>query len=155
MNAATGYRFAIGSLGPLIVVGIGKALTIVRAIAQPTLVQLLLRVALAVPFWRSGSLKWSGFLQLNDTAILLFSESNTRFLCEVRPESAAAFEALFQDLPCALVGEVVDTGRLEIVGLPQPFADPNDPGTVEMLAPLVVSAELAVLKEAWQAPLRW
>jgi len=72
MNAATGYRFAIGSLRPLIVVE--KALIIVRAIAQPTLVQLLLRVALAVPFWRSGILKWSGFLQLNDTAILLFSD---------------------------------------------------------------------------------
>jgi len=46
---------------------------IVRAIAQPSLTQLVLRLGLAIPFWRSGVLKWDGFLQLNDTAILLFS----------------------------------------------------------------------------------
>lgn len=45
----------------------------IRAIAQPSLTQLVLRVALALPFWRSGVLKWDGFLQLNDTAIFLFS----------------------------------------------------------------------------------
>lgn len=47
---------------------------LIRAIAQPWLVQLALRVALAVPFWRSGILKWDGFLQLNDTAITLFTD---------------------------------------------------------------------------------
>ena len=46
---------------------------IVRAIAQPSLTQLVLRFALAVPFWRSGVNKWDGFLQLNDVAVLLFS----------------------------------------------------------------------------------
>lgn len=46
--------------------------TIAR-VAHPTLTQLVLRLALAVPFWRSGILKWDGFLQLNQTAILLFS----------------------------------------------------------------------------------
>lgn len=51
-----------------------KAGAFIRAIAQPSFVQLVLRVALAVPFWRSGILKWSGFLQLNDTAVLLFSD---------------------------------------------------------------------------------
>ena len=51
-----------------------KANDLVRAIAQPSFVQLVTRVALAVPFWRSGVLKWSGFLQLNDTAVLLFSD---------------------------------------------------------------------------------
>jgi putative oxidoreductase len=51
-----------------------KALAFIRAIAQPSFVQLVLRVALAVPFWRSGILKWSGFLELNDTAVLLFSD---------------------------------------------------------------------------------
>jgi putative oxidoreductase len=34
----------------------------------------VLRLALAVPFWKSGVLKWAGFLQLNDTAIDLFTE---------------------------------------------------------------------------------
>ena len=46
---------------------------IVRLVAQPSLVQLVLRLALAVPFWRSGILKWDGFLQLNDTAVDLFT----------------------------------------------------------------------------------
>lgn len=50
-----------------------RANTIVRAIAQPSLTQLVLRLALAVPFWRSGMLKWDGFLRLNDTAIYLFT----------------------------------------------------------------------------------
>lgn len=39
----------------------------------PDVSQLVLRAALAVPFWQSGRLKWDGFLHLNDTAILLFS----------------------------------------------------------------------------------
>ena len=47
--------------------------SIVRVIAQPSLTQLILRFGLAVPFWRSGVNKWDGFLQLNDTAVLLFS----------------------------------------------------------------------------------
>ncbi len=46
---------------------------IIRKVAQPSLTQLALRVALAVPFWRSGINKWDGFLQLNETAIFLFS----------------------------------------------------------------------------------
>jgi putative oxidoreductase len=33
-----------------------------------------MRVALAVPFWKSGILKWTGFLQLSDTAVTLFSD---------------------------------------------------------------------------------
>jgi len=46
---------------------------VIRAIATPSLTQLVLRCALAVPFWRSGVNKWDGFVQLNDTAVLLFS----------------------------------------------------------------------------------
>jgi putative oxidoreductase len=45
----------------------------IRAIAQPSLTQLVLRFALALPFWRSGVNKWDGFLQLNDVAVFLFS----------------------------------------------------------------------------------
>lgn len=47
--------------------------TVVRKIAQPSLTLLALRLALAVPFWRSGVNKWDGFLQLNDKAVFLFS----------------------------------------------------------------------------------
>ena len=45
-----------------------------QVVASPSLVQLVMRVALAVPFWRSGILKWSGFLKLSDTATTLFSD---------------------------------------------------------------------------------
>ncbi len=47
---------------------------IVRAVALPSLVQLVLRFGLAVPFWRSGILKWDGFLRLSDTAVTLFTD---------------------------------------------------------------------------------
>ena len=50
-----------------------QAIGIIRWIAQPFLAQFMLRLALAVPFWKSGILKWDGFLQLNDTAIYLFT----------------------------------------------------------------------------------
>jgi putative oxidoreductase len=51
-----------------------KASLLVRTAAEPSMVQLVLRVALAVPFWRSGILKWDGFLQLKDTTITLFTD---------------------------------------------------------------------------------
>ncbi|MEK6345953.1 MAG: DoxX family protein [Burkholderia sp.] len=54
--------------------GVGCARRAVETFAQPSLAQLVLRVALAVPFWKSGILKWSGFLQLNDTAVDLFTD---------------------------------------------------------------------------------
>ncbi|MGE0800297.1 MAG: DoxX family protein [Lautropia sp.] len=53
---------------------VARAVALVRAIARPDLVELAARVALAVPFWKSGLLKWSGFLQLADTAVYLFSD---------------------------------------------------------------------------------
>ena len=68
--------------------------------------------------------------------VLLFAESNTRFLCEVRPQNAAAFEAALAGIPHARIGEVVAADRLEIAG---------DAARI--------SAELATLKEAWQKPL--
>lgn len=54
--------------------GIVAARRLVEKLAQPWFVQLVLRIALAVPFWKSGILKWHGFLQLNDTAIDLFTD---------------------------------------------------------------------------------
>ena len=62
-------------------------------------------------------------------AVLLFSESNTRFLCEVTKENAEAFAAALGDVPCAMIGEVTDTGKLEVVGLPQPIPDADSDAT--------------------------
>jgi phosphoribosylformylglycinamidine synthase len=70
--------------------------------------------------------------------VLLFAESNTRFLCEVRPDRANEFEAALAGVPHARIGEVLDSGRLEILG-----------------ATATIAAQLATLKEAWQKPLRW
>src|SRR5260370_14101326 len=74
MNMATEPRIVGGSSKVQLVGAVDRAIEIIRAIAQPSFVQLVLRIALAVPFWRSGILKWSGFLQLNDTAVVLFSD---------------------------------------------------------------------------------
>jgi putative oxidoreductase len=51
-----------------------KASSLIRVAAQPSVVQFVMRFALAVPFWRSGVLKWDGFLQLSDTAVDLFTD---------------------------------------------------------------------------------
>jgi phosphoribosylformylglycinamidine synthase len=72
-----------------------------------------------------------------EPAVLLFSESNTRFLCEVAPEAAAAFEATL-DVPNARIGEVREGNELHISA-----------------ETTVVSARLDAMREAWQRPLRW
>jgi putative oxidoreductase len=56
----------------------GSAETVLRAsglvqwIAAPWLTQLVLRIALATPFWRSGINKWDGLFQLKETTVYLF-----------------------------------------------------------------------------------
>ena len=68
----------------------------------------------------------------------LFSESNTRFLCEVAPEHAAVFEGHFASLPAARVGSVTDVQRVMIKAGDETLID----------------ADVNQLKEAWQRPLR-
>ncbi len=73
-----------------------------------------------------------------DAATLLFSESNTRFLCEVSPEQATDFEEMLGDVPFAKIGEVIADKTIEIVaGKP------------------VVKLDLNTLKDAWQKTLKW
>jgi phosphoribosylformylglycinamidine synthase subunit PurSL len=76
---------------------------------------------------------------LSDTA-RLFSESPTRFVLEVKPENAAALNALFTGMPLVKIGTTVKEPRLRIAG-----------ETGEWL----VWSKLDELKEAWQKPLRW
>ena len=40
----------------------------------PSITQLVLRIAVALPFWRSGQTKWTGWFNLSDSAIYLFEE---------------------------------------------------------------------------------
>ncbi len=72
---------------------------------------------------------------------LLFSESNTRFLCEVRPDQSAAFEAALSNVPHACIGRTQAEQRLEIVDQPS--------GTSW------INTELSALKAAWKEPLAW
>ncbi len=74
-----------------------------------------------------------------EAAARLFSESNTRFLCEVRGVNATAFEAAIAGAAHARIGLVTEGNRLVIHS-----------GDVT-----VVESDLAALKEAWQKPLRW
>ncbi len=51
-----------------------RASQLVQVVTPPSLVQFVMRLALAVPFWKSGILKWDGFLKLSDTAVTLFTD---------------------------------------------------------------------------------
>jgi putative oxidoreductase len=62
-----GERFRLGQLAD-------KAEHLIQAVALPSLVQFVMRLALAVPFWKSGILKWTGFGRLSDTAVTLFTD---------------------------------------------------------------------------------
>ena len=74
-------------------------------------------------------------------AVLLFSESTTRFVVEVRPDRVSAFEAcLGSDIPLTQIGQTCKEPRLRIAGASGEW---------------IVLAQLADLKEAWQKPLRW
>jgi phosphoribosylformylglycinamidine synthase len=53
---------------------------------------------------------------LDDDTTLLFSESPSRFLVELRPADAPAFEAALAGLPCARVGVVTAGDELIIAG---------------------------------------
>ena len=73
---------------------------------------------------------------------LLFSESNTRFLCEVSADKAAAFANCFASngIPCAEIGEVNESGNVEFTSL---------------AGESCIDSSVAELKNAWQSPLAW
>jgi phosphoribosylformylglycinamidine synthase len=74
-----------------------------------------------------------------EPVVALFSESNTRFVCEVEVGKSAAFEKTLAGVPLAKIGNVADDSRLLISTGGKPLVD----------------ADIAKLKEAWQAPLKW
>jgi len=71
---------------------------------------------------------------------ILFSESNSRFLVEVAPESQAYFEKIMGGVSLSSIGQVTDGEVLEIYGV---------------AGRKVITVSLGELKEAWQKPLRW
>ena len=72
--------------------------------------------------------------------IILFSESNTRFIAEVRKEDKKIFENLMKGVSIGLLGEVSEKKGLRVYGLE---------------GKKVIDADIDKLKEAWQKPLRW
>jgi phosphoribosylformylglycinamidine synthase len=73
--------------------------------------------------------------------VLLFGESTTRFVVEVRHDRATAFQAcLGNDIPLTQIGQTCKEPRLRIAGANGEW---------------IIWAELAQIKEAWQKPLRW
>ncbi|NOZ20236.1 MAG: phosphoribosylformylglycinamidine synthase subunit PurL, partial [Planctomycetes bacterium] len=71
---------------------------------------------------------------------ILFSESNSRFIVEVKPENREKFEAALGGVPFAQIGEVTEGDVFQVAGLD---------------GKAVIEEKIADLKEAWQAPLRW
>jgi phosphoribosylformylglycinamidine (FGAM) synthase-like enzyme len=72
-------------------------------------------------------------------SVRLFSESNTRFLCEVERKDVAAFEQAFGSLAFAKIGQVTVGARL----------------VIDDVDARLVDADIYDLKEAWQGTLRW
>ncbi|MFN9373845.1 MAG: phosphoribosylformylglycinamidine synthase subunit PurL [Planctomycetaceae bacterium] len=77
---------------------------------------------------------------LEHDALLLFSESNTRFVAEVAPADVERFRGLFAGLPLAELGTVSALPRLVIRGMTNETR---------------VDVGLAELKQAWKSPLAW
>lgn len=69
---------------------------------------------------------------------LLFAESNTRFLCEIRPGQRQQFETTMSGVPHACISEVTAAPQFRISNR----------------AETLVDVDIARLKEAWQRPLR-
>ncbi len=99
----------------------------------------------------SNAADWNKSAHTHAAEVLLFSESNTRFLCEVHPKQAADFESALADVPHTRIGETQEEPRLLIHGLShgEAYVEPN------YATPLVIDAGLPELKAAWQAPLNW
>jgi len=70
---------------------------------------------------------------------VLFSESNSRFLVEVAPADKQAFESAMSGTDFAEIGRVMKDKKLEVTGRKG----------------IILAADIADLKEAWQQPLRW
>ena len=83
--------------------------------------------------------------------VVLFSESNTRFLCEVAETNQQAFEEALAaaEIPFGLIGEVTADDSLTItISGNESSAEAGD-------QQLVLSEKLGKLKSAWQEPLKW
>jgi phosphoribosylformylglycinamidine synthase len=77
---------------------------------------------------------------ISSDAVLLFSESNTRFLVEVSEQHVAAFSETLGDLPCVEVGLVNDGEQCSVVGTG---------------GQTVIDSPIEELRQVWKQPLAW
>lgn len=75
--------------------------------------------------------------QLAPHDVLLFSESPSRFLCEVRPQDRDAFVQAMRDMPCCHVGQVTADQQLRIT---------HQGGTL-------IDQPIQALRQTWRSPL--
>ncbi|MFA5089959.1 MAG: phosphoribosylformylglycinamidine synthase subunit PurL [Candidatus Omnitrophota bacterium] len=87
---------------------------------------------------REGEYGLGGGKKRND--LVLFSESNSRFILEVKREHRCKLERVLTGLPFGIIGHISQNKELRIRGLD---------------GEVCLSADISELKEAWQAPLRW
>ncbi len=81
----------------------------------------------------------AGESKLTDAAALLFSESATRFVVEVREDTVPKFTAAFDGQPCVRIGHVA----------------PHDHMHVILDGAVLIDSSIDDLKAAWQRPLDW
>ena len=74
-----------------------------------------------------------------DREVAMFSESNSRLLCEVPVAAAAEFERTMQGLPCFRIGSVAEHDRV----------------VVECDKETLIDLPWAKLRDSWLAPLDW
>jgi phosphoribosylformylglycinamidine synthase subunit PurSL len=77
---------------------------------------------------------------IKNSTILLFSESNSRFLVEIKPENCQAFEEKLAGLPCVKLGTVLKE---------QDFIVKDDSDTP------ILQLGIDNMKSAWQQTLAW
>jgi phosphoribosylformylglycinamidine (FGAM) synthase-like enzyme len=75
-----------------------------------------------------------------EDAVLLFSESNSRFLVEVSPQSWSQFAACFEGLPLVQLGKVTGGASVTVRGV---------------AGSTLVDSSWADLKQSWKSPLAW
>jgi phosphoribosylformylglycinamidine synthase len=77
---------------------------------------------------------------IGNAAVLLFSESNTRFLVEVDPKERDRFESVMQKIPCVRLGSIASHDRFVVVDDQQRT---------------LIDSAVGDLKAAWKRPLAW
>jgi len=71
---------------------------------------------------------------------ILFSESNTRFIVEIRKKDKKSFESIMRGLPIGLIGCVSDKRDFRVYGLSNKK---------------IIDVDISLLKKTWQRTLRW